>query len=200
MRNPANGKRLAAGFTVVEVMVSSLITVVVVAGVLAVFVQGMRVWERESITGELNMDLELAMERIRSDLRLSSVGIGLMSFYPEGAPDYTAISIPMAYDTDNDGLLDRNGDGKITWNRTIIYHVRPGDPDKLLRSEFWPRYTKATPEMIYQQLSEVVESATDDEVAAAALSGEQAHTDVVFKNLVDLFFVTTQVPLWPENG
>lgn len=176
------------GFTIMEVMIASAITMVVVASVFAVFIQGMRVWEYEEIMGELEMDLELALEHIRTDLRLSSVGIGLMSFYPEDGSDFTAISLPLSDDTNNDGLLERDANGKIIWNRTVIYHVQPGSPDKLIRTTFYPRNTNATPEDIYEQLEEVAEATDDAEIAAAAMSGESVESDVVFENLVDLVF------------
>ncbi len=176
------------GFTVTEVMVSAAITSLVVASVFAVLIQGLRVWEREQILGELDMDLELALERIRADLRLSSVGIGLMSFYPDDGSDFTAISLPLSEDTNNDGLLERDAEGRILWNRTVIYHVRPGTPDKLIRTTFSPRYTKSTPEDIYAQLEEVVEAEDDSEIADAAMTGETAQTKVVFENLVNLVF------------
>ncbi|MBT3294450.1 MAG: prepilin-type N-terminal cleavage/methylation domain-containing protein [Verrucomicrobia bacterium] len=176
------------GFTLTEVMIAAAITVLVVSGVFSVFIQGMRVWERESIMGELNMDLELALERIRADLRLSSVGIGLMSFYPDDGSDFTAISLPLSDDTDNDGLLDREADGRILWNRTVIYHVRPGSPDKLLRTEFWPRNTNAVPADFYAQLEKVVAATSPAEIAAATMPGEQVRSKVVFENLVDLVF------------
>ncbi len=177
-----------SGFTLVEVMVSAVITILIITGVFTVFIQGLRTWEAESIMGELNMDLERALERIRADMRLSSVGIGLMSFYPADADAYTAISIPMAEDEDNDGLLDRDSEGRILWNRTVIYHVRPGTPDKLLRTEFAPRKPDATPQEIYDQLEDTVLAANDAQVANAALTGESANTRVVFENLVQMSF------------
>ncbi|MBL7076669.1 MAG: VCBS repeat-containing protein [Kiritimatiellae bacterium] len=171
-----------------EVMVSSAITMMVVASVFAVLIQGLRVWEREEIMGELDMDLELALERIRSDLRLSSVGIGLMSFYPDDGSDFIAMSLPLSEDIDDDGLLDRDAQGRILWNQTVIYHIRPGTPDQLLRTEFSPRYMNATPETLYEQLEEVVGAGSQAEIAAAAMSGEVATTKVVFENLVELVF------------
>ncbi|NQU39024.1 MAG: VCBS repeat-containing protein [Lentisphaerae bacterium] len=177
-----------SAFTLVELMIASTITILVVSGVFAVFLQGLRVWNHEEIMGELNMDLELSLERIRSDLRLSSVGIGLMSFYPDDGSDFTAISLPVSDDTDGDGFLDRSPDGRILWNRTVIYHVRPGEPDKLLRTEFWPRSTNATPEDLYDQLEAVVAAADTTEIAAAGMAGESSRSKVIFENLVDMVF------------
>ncbi len=177
-----------AGFTLVEVLIASLITLTVTASALTLFVHGLHVWEQQSIVGELNMNLELALERIRADLRLSSVGIGLMSFYPQGSDTFTAISVPMADDTDDDGLLDRDDDGHIVWNRTVVYHVRPGTPDQLLRTEFEPRDPDASPEDIYKQLKKVVEASSFAEIQDAEMTGESVASKVVFENLVDLTF------------
>ncbi len=63
-----------AGFTAVELIISASIMALVMAGAIAAFVYGLRTWRNETITSELHQDLEKAMEHIRHDLRLSSVG------------------------------------------------------------------------------------------------------------------------------
>jgi len=177
------------GFTLTEVIVASAVSVLVIGGAMGAFIQGLQVWQQEQIKNELNFNLEHAMEWIRTDLRLSSVGIGLMAFYPPDSNDYTAISLPIAQDVDNDGLLDRDQvTDKIVWNRTVIYHVRPGTPDQLVRTVFNNRLSNATPSQIYQQLANVVQAPNDAAVAAAALTGETVTSRVIFENLVNLRF------------
>lgn len=176
------------GFTLTELMVASFISVLVIGGAMGMFIHGLQIWDQEQVVNELNYDLEKAMEMIRNDLRLSSIGVGLMSFFPTGSVDYIAVSIPRAEDTDGDGFLDRDADGKIIWNKTVIYHVRPGSPDKLMRTTYSPRYSNSTPEQIYQQLCDVVAAATHADLVAAAMSGESVATRTVFENLVDLQF------------
>ncbi len=167
------------GFTLVEMLVAAVISVLVITGVLSTFLYGMRSWHAETVKNEINIDLEGAMARIRQDLRLSSVGIGLMSFYPANAAEYTAISFPIS--TATNGLLLRDPDtGKIKWTQTIIYHVLPGDPDQLRRTVFSPRYTNATPGALYSQLRSVVQGTN------ACMSGESVSEQVVFQNLVTL--------------
>jgi prepilin-type N-terminal cleavage/methylation domain-containing protein len=177
-----------AGFTLTEVMVASTISVLVIAGVTAAFIEGLKIWQQEEIKNELNFNLETAMERIRTDLRLSSVGIGLMSFYPATAAQYTAISLPLALDTDGDGFLQRDESNKIVWSETVIYHVRPGSPDKLLRTVYSPRDVSATPDQLYQQLASAVAASDSAGLEDAALPGESCSSKVVFENLVTLSF------------
>jgi len=176
-----------AGFTLVEVMVASAISVMVVAGATAGMINVLRAWRAASIRSELHMNLETSMERMRHDLRLSSVGIGLMAFYPASAAEYTAISFPLAT-PGSDGLLQRDAGGNIIWDTTVIYHIRPGTPDELIRSTFSPRNQAATPDQIYAQLVSVVNSANLAAVQNAAMAGESVTSRTLFSNLVDLSF------------
>ena len=149
-------RRQSRGFTLVEILVAAALIVLVVTGALATFINGLRSWQAETVKNEININLVGAMERIRHDLRLSSVGIGMMAFYPANAAQYTAISFPMS-SPDADGLIQRDPvTGKVTWNQTVIYHVLPGYPDKFQRTVFSPRYTNATPDDLYSQLASVV--------------------------------------------
>lgn len=166
------------GFTFVEALVAAMITVLVITGALSTFIYGLRSWQAEAVKNEINIDLEGAMERIRQDLRLSSVGIGLMAFYPINASEYTAISFPMS--TVTNGLLQREDSGKIRWTKTVIYHVLPGDPDQLRRTVFSPRSTNATPSDLYTQLQSVVLGTN------TCLTNESVSEEVVFRNLVNL--------------
>ena len=167
------------GFTLVEVLVAATITVLVITGVFSAFVYGLRSWQAEAVKNEINIDLEGAMERIRQDLRLSSVGEYLMAFYPVNASEYTAISFPIAT-TNAAGLLQRDASDKIKWTKTVIYHVLPGDPDQLLRTVFSPRSTNATASDFNSQLRSVVQGTN------TCLTGESVSEQVVFRNLVNL--------------
>ncbi len=180
-----------AGFTAVELIISAAIMALVISGATATFIYGLRTWRAETITSELHQDLEEAMEHIRHDLRLSSVGVGLMSFYPTNAAEYTAISFPLSSPA-GDNLLRRDLNtnspnyGRIIWDQTVIYHVRPGTPDELLRTVFTPRNSNAAPHDFYTQLQKVALSTNFAGVQAAGLAGESASSRVVFRNLVSL--------------
>ncbi len=180
--------RDGGGFTAVELLVASTVSVLVLAGVVSSMAHVFRGWREAEVNSELNINLELAMERIRQDMRLSSVGIGLMSFYPADEQTYTAISFPMADDADGDGLLDRDGENRLRWTRTVIYHVLHSTPNELRRTMFLPRNTNATPATLYAQLKQVAEATSDGAIAAAAMAGEQANSRIVFRNLTDLSF------------
>ncbi len=177
-----------AGFTITELIVASSISVLVLGGVVGSMAMVFRGWREAQVNSELNINLELAMERIRQDMRLSSVGVGLMSFYPADGQRYTAISFPMAEDSDGDGLLDRDADNRILWTRTVIYHVMHTTPNELRRTTFYPRNTNSTPEVLYGQLKKVAESVSESGIATAALDDEGANSRIVFRNLTELYF------------
>ncbi len=184
----ASTKKGKSGFTLVELIIASAIGVVVIGMGFGALIQGLWIWQQYAIINELTMNLETAMERIRIDLRLSSVGVGLMSFYPSDAPVYSAISFPLSDVDPVTGVLVRDDQGKLVWNRTVIYHVRPGAPARLIRTVFSPRNPDATPNDIYAQLEAVVLSANTADLVAAALPGESVQTQTIFANLVDLEF------------
>ncbi len=175
------------GFTLVEVMMAAAISVVVIGGATIALISSIRTWRAEGIRSDLHMDLEIALERISSDLRLSSVGIGLMAFYPADATRYTAISFPRAT-PGADNLLPRDENDQIMWDTTVIYHVRPGSPDELIRTTFHPRNLAATPEELYYQLEATVTARNTAELQYAAMDGEDADSRTVFRNLVEMFF------------
>ncbi|OGV70230.1 MAG: hypothetical protein A2283_05145 [Lentisphaerae bacterium RIFOXYA12_FULL_48_11] len=183
------------GFTLMEVMVASAITIIVMGSFMAVFIHAMKLWQQEEIKNELNYNLEEALEKIRQDLRLSSLTEyekGKMAFYGATGASFRAISIPISIDTDGDGLLQTDTNGLIEWNQTIIYHVRPGTPDKLMRTVFSPRWTNASAAEIYAQLANVVAATSDAQVLLCKIpsSDETGISSVVFENLVSLTFDT----------
>ncbi len=178
-----------SGFTITEFMVALTLAVVIAGSIMAAYVQGLLVVQQEQIYSELQLDLEKATERIRHDLRLSSVGISMMSFYPTNSSRFTAISMPLSRDTN--GLVKVDTNGRVVWNQTVIYHVLPGDPDRLLRTVFEPRYANAA-ELLYEQLARVASASSTSEYVHACLPfgapTESVRTDVVFANLVDIEF------------
>lgn len=166
-------------------MIASSISVVVVGMATSAFVQALGIWNQQSVINELTLDLDLAMSYMRHDMRLSSVGTGLMAFYPSDGSEYEAISLPLAID-DGDGLLQRDAENQIIWDKTIIYHVRPGTPYELRRTVFSPRDTNSTPAELYDQLATVVAATNDAAIAAAVRPGESMTSKTLFKNLVEM--------------
>ena len=184
-------RQRSRGMTLVELMIAVALSIIVVGGIMAAYVQGLIIAQQEQIHNELQLNMELAMEHLRSDLRLSSVGISMMSFYPTNSSKFTAISLPRSIGTD--GLVQVDTNGEVVWNQTIVYHVQPGSPDRLMRTVFEPRYTNAASEL-YAQLSRVAVATTLADFQAARLPfgspTESVSTNVVFANLVDIEFIS----------
>jgi hypothetical protein len=55
-----------------------------------------------SVQNKLDIDVRRSLERVRIDLRLSS--LDKVFYYPMGPGPYTAISLPLAHDDNGDGL------------------------------------------------------------------------------------------------
>jgi type II secretory pathway pseudopilin PulG len=176
------------GYTLTEVLIASAVAVLVIGGVTSSMAHVIRTWRETQVEAELNMNLELAMEYMRQDLRLSSVGIGLMSFYPATERRYTAVSFPIAEDSDGDGMLDRGADGRILWTKTVIYHVLAISPNEFRRTLFSPRSSSATPRQLYDQLEQVAKAHDANQIQNAALTGETSNSRPIFKNLTHVEF------------
>ena len=120
------------GMSLLEVLVVSVVGMLLVGVVLSMWYFGYKNWTISRISSGLRIDLQNAIERIREEIRLSS--LDYMSFYPSGAVEYTAISFPLPkYATGGFLTLDETS-GKITWDKSVIYHVSSGRT-KLLRTE-----------------------------------------------------------------
>ena len=58
------------GFTLPELLIASSLGALVIGSAMMSYMQGMQIWQRDTIVNELNMDLETSLEAIRADLRL----------------------------------------------------------------------------------------------------------------------------------
>ncbi len=170
------GKR---GFTLVEVIVASVILTVGVTLAMTGFVYLMRGARQDNIQDELDIDVQAAMEKIKYHMRLSS--LDQMFFHPEGADKFQGISFPLCRDDDGDGIVETDSDGKVIWDDTIIYHVYQSSPNQLRVTTFSPRMTNLSDSARQAQLNSVV--ANGD--GSATYNSTNASTEVVFANLFD---------------
>ncbi|MDF7825193.1 hypothetical protein P4B35_14310 [Pontiellaceae bacterium B12227] len=159
------------GFTITEVVVSSMIFVMAVGVAMSGYIFSLKNTNSANTQSELDSDVQLAIEMLKKDMRLSSMS--LVSYYP-AQPPYTAISFPIAYDVDGDGMLERD-EKKIKWNDTVIYHVRKGTPNELVRTVFKSRNNNLDQAERFEQLKKVVESGGDN----------GAQSRVIFENLLN---------------
>jgi type II secretory pathway pseudopilin PulG len=168
-----------SGFTLLEVMVAAILMMLALALSLSGFLYAARNQSQADVQTQLNMDTRKAIERLKSDLRLSS--LNEMFFYPSTAGVYEAISFPLAYDSDGDGAVEVNMETRrIIWDRTVIYHVWPSLPNELRVTSFQPRNTNASDSARQAQLDRVV---LDGNGNSARLTGESTTTFRIFRNL-----------------
>lgn len=166
-----------AGFTLVEVMVSSCLLGVAVSMSLGSFIYVLNEINKKEVQNELDIDVQVAMEKVKYHTRLSA--LERMVFYPSGAGPYEAISFPMARDDDGDGAVDVDENGDIIWDRTLVYHVWEGNPQQLRLTTFDPRDNALSDSERQQQLDSV---ATQGD-GSGAPNGVASTTEVVFENL-----------------
>lgn len=172
-------KTKTEGFTLVEISVSVTLLVIAMALAITGYVYSLKNVNEGDVQNELDIDVQLAMERLKLDLRLSS--LDKMFYHPSGSGPYEAISFPLAVDTDGDGLLQKDADGKLIWSKTVVYHIRPSTPNQLVVTTFSPRDNSLTDVQRQAQLEEVVK----DGDGTGTFNGANASSRVIFKNLLD---------------
>ncbi len=168
-----------SGFTLVEILISMSILSLALAMAISGWLYVFRGEKMISVQNKLDIDVRSAMERVRADLRLSS--IDKIYYYPEGPGPYTAISLPLARDDDGDGVIEMDADGKIIWDQTVIYHVWAGTPNELRKTVFDPRNNSRTPAEMQAQLDSVVTYGNGSMTPDSAT----ARTSTLFRNLFE---------------
>ncbi|MBT8042408.1 MAG: prepilin-type N-terminal cleavage/methylation domain-containing protein [Pontiella sp.] len=174
-----NHKQKKRGFTLIEAM--GAMTLVSIALGLAVggFMFALKNTNESDVQSELDIDVQLAMERLKRDLRLSS--LDEIFYYPAGAGPYTALSFPMAEDDDGDDLFELDADGKIIWDKTLIYHIWPGSPHQLRVTTFDNRDNTLTDVQRQEQLNSVVSVGA----GTSTYNGGNASSHTIFENLLE---------------
>jgi len=172
-------RRCKKGFTLVEVSASVVIMTLALGLAIGGFMFALKNTNENDVQSELDIDVQLAMERLKRDLRLSS--LDKIFFYPQGPGPYTALSFPLAEDSDDDGLIELDSDGKIIWDKTVIYHVYPGSPDELRVTTFANRDNELSDALRQAQLDHVVINGNGSNTS----NGNNASTKVIFENLLN---------------
>ncbi len=172
-----NDFRAKHGFTMAETLVALAITVSAMAVAIGGWVFVERGEKINSVQAELDIDVRRTIERLKADLRLSAQD--KIVFYPEGPGPYTAISFPIARDDDHDGLIELDAEGKIIWDKTLIYHVWSSTPNRLLLTTFDPRDNSLTDAQRQEQLNQVVAAGH----GGSTYNGAHAKTRILFQNL-----------------
>jgi Tfp pilus assembly protein PilE len=180
MKNIIKGTK---GFTLTEVMFVAVITVMVIGVIVSAWLFTYKTWTAEGKKTILRVDLMNALETIKTDIRLSSATY--MAFYPASSTtgEYTAISMPIAR-TDANGFFTMDSDNKVTWNKTVIYHIRKeaNGTKTLRRTVYSPRDNTLTHAQLVSQISGVITSGT---------GGSGSTTDTQFLRNLDNFKITT---------
>lgn len=168
-------------------MVAMALLTVVLSMAMAGWLYMVRGEKRNSTQAELDVAVRKTIEQLRSRLRLSALE-KVVFYRPPGAENYTAISFPLAEDSDGDGLIELQNGTNIIWDKTVIYHVWNKTPEQLLCTTYSPR-TTLTDAQLREQLASVVANGE----GSRTHNGANAKTTVVFENLFDW-------KLWPKGS
>ena len=166
------------GYSLIELMISMAILVIATAVAVTGWQYIVRGERLNSIQNELDIDVRNTMERIRRDLRLSSMDH--IFVYPQGVGTNTAISFPKARPDPNTGLITLNTNtGLIVWDQTLVYHVWVSTPNELRLTTFDPRDNSLDDAQRQSQLESVVQYGDGSQT----YNSQNATTRALFKNL-----------------
>jgi hypothetical protein len=159
-------------------MVSLTVVTLTIAATSAGWVYMARSERLNSVQSELDMDVRKAMEKLKRDLRLSS--IDKIVYYPSGPGPYSAISFPLAVDDNHDGVIELGGgSSNILWDKTVVYHVWTSTPYRLLRTMFNTRNNNLTDVQRISQLASVVSNGH----GRVTYENTNTTTEAIFENL-----------------
>ncbi len=173
IRPPIQHRR--AGFTLIEALMSVLLLALAMTTAIVSLSFMIRNERLVSAEGDLDLDSRLLIERMRRDLWLTSREMIVM--HPPGLGPYTAMSFPVV---SGEGLIERDADGNILWDATVVYHLWDGTPPEVRRTVISPR-VNLSDENRQQQLADIVVNGS----AQGTFNGANGSTRAVVANLVD---------------
>ncbi len=179
MKSASKAYRSKSGFTLLEASAAAMLTVAVLGMAIGGFMFALKNTNESDVQSELDIDVQLAMERLKKDLRLSS--LDEIFYYPAGPGPYTALSFPLAEDSDGDGLFELDADGRVIWDKTVVYHIWPSSPHQLRVTTFSNRDNDMSDAQRQEQLDVVVKTGSGSDT----YNGGNASTHVIFENLLD---------------
>jgi type II secretory pathway pseudopilin PulG len=172
-------KQKTAGFTIVEVVIAASLMVVTITIAMSVVVYVLSEAQKANKQTELDIEVQIAMERLKRDLRLST--LDRMFYSPEGQGPYSALSFPLAEDSNGDGILDVDANGALVWSKQVVYHIKTGTPDELRVTTFSNRDNSLTGAERQEQLGYVATNG----LGVGTYNGVNASSVTLFANLFD---------------
>ena len=175
----------SAGHTMVELLIASSIALIVISALTAMWLFAQKNWAVSRKKIDLHTDLEVAIEKIKYDVRLSTPAYILTS----GHGDFSAVSIALST-PDAEGFYAQAAAGgpdqgfAINWDKSVIYHTYtdPDDPEKLeLRKTVFTNNEAVIQDAL--SLQQQVDSVCAGGDATGAPNGEHASTTVMCKNV-----------------
>ncbi|MEI6892560.1 MAG: type II secretion system protein [Pontiella sp.] len=174
--NPKNINKNA--FTLIEAITAITLFTMAMALAMSGFIFLLKNTNQENAQNELDIDVQQTMERLKHDIRLSS--LDEIFYYADVEGKLQALSFPLGQDADNNGVLDKDTNGNILWGSQIIYHIKPTSPTELTRTIFSPRNIDLTDSQRQEQLEDVVATGNGN----STYNSEHVTSTMLFKNLL----------------
>lgn len=134
------------GFTLIEVLIASSISIITISMIYMIFAAGNDLWETKRYQADLQAQGRLAMNRMVAELR-QTTRTSAQNPSPDlkipSKPNNKDVSFYLPIDKDGNGLIT-DVDGNIEWetNNKIQYHYIPGQK-QLVRLEKGDKTTLA---------------------------------------------------------
>ena len=126
--NYMNKKRKATGFTLIEVLISSIIMFMLVGILFFMVIRGKMAWHASTARSASRQDLQVTSWKIAHELKGTDI-----SLITDGSTgNLNAFSFISAYDQNSNFVTDSSG--SPLWQKYVIYYI-PSGTSKLIRKE-----------------------------------------------------------------
>ncbi|MBL7158036.1 MAG: hypothetical protein ISS91_00795, partial [Candidatus Omnitrophica bacterium] len=167
-----------------EVLISVMLGMIILSMVLSMWYYAYKNWTLDRIRTNLKVNLEIAIERIKEEIRLSSA-THISLYKPVSETEYKAISFPVA-EPDVNGFFALDNEDNIDWDNSVIYHVyqNPATSNtEFRRTEFTDNHDVLIDKT---QRDAQLASVVADGDGSGAVNSVNATTKVIFTSLAEL--------------
>ena len=146
-------KKTGRGFTLIEVLISSVIAAIILSSIYSIYKTGNDLWDIKSHQADLQAMARIAIERMTKELKgatRTSSRIPSPNLAISAAPNNENVTFYLPVDLDVDGRITDNTTGAIEWDTTNAIQYQYDSGEKTLT-----RLANSTTETIARDVADI---------------------------------------------